>query len=438
MSRAVRQTSTAKYMSLAALLVLVGWVSPILAEDVVGIWDMTAEFNGNQSFSTLMITKTPDGKLAAKWGGSDLSNVKFEGDKLTFDRTIRFGDNESVMSYAGTVKDGKITGQWTSDRGEFPTNGAKARPMSPAAGVWDFNYKVGDRDVTAKMTVTQKPDGALDVKYASELGDSVVSNAKFQDGKLTFDRTAKFNDQEFKMTFAGTIQDDKLAGTFKTDMGEIEAAGVRFGGALIGRWLLNSKSERGERTVLMTVNPDLTGRYEAFFGELPMKDLKLEGNQVTFAIESTFGDQTFRQDFKGKIEDGVLKGQMTSERGTAEISGKKLPPVASAAAPAATAATAGNSALFGTWEFTRETQQGTRTSTLKIKPDMTGTYTMRENEAPVSDLKVSGSDVAFKVTSNFNGNEFTMEFKGKIEGKTLKGEFTTARGTREAVGKKID
>jgi hypothetical protein len=30
-----------------------------------------------------------------------------------------------------------------------------------------------------------------------------------------------------------------------------------------------------------------------------------------------------------------------------------------------------------------------------------------------------------------------MEFKGKLEGGTLKGEFTTSRGSREAVGKKI-
>ncbi len=307
--------------------------------------------------------------------------------------------------------------------------------MSPAAGVWELKYAIGDRDVTAKMTIAQKPDGTLDVKYASQMGESVVSNAKFQDGKLTFDRTAKFNDQEFKMTFAGAIAGDKLTGAFKSDMGEVPVAGTRLGGALIGKWILTSVSERGTRNLLMTVNPDLSGRYEFFFSEIPMKDLKLEGNQVTFTIESSFGDQTFKSEFKGKLEDGMLKGQMTSERGTSEITGKKLPP---ATASASVAGTSGSS-IVGTWEFTREGQDGTRrTSTLKIKPDMTGTYTMRDNEVPVTDLKVSGDDVTFKVVVKFNENEVPMEFKGKLEGKTLKGEFTTSRGAREAVGKKID
>ena len=37
----------------------------------------------------------------------------------------------------------------------------------------------------------------------------------------------------------------------------------------------------------------------------------------------------------------------------------------------------------------------------------------------------------------FNDNEVPMTFKGKLEGATLKGEFTSERGTREAVGKKV-
>ena len=203
---------------------------------------------------------------------------------------------------------------------------------------------------------------------------------------------------------------------------------------MIGKWILTAVSDRGTRNLLMTINPDLTGRYEFFFSEIPIKNLKLEGNQVTFSVESSFGDQTFKSDFKGTLQDGALKGQMVSERGTSEITGKKLPP----AAGAASAAGASVAGIVGTWEFTQETQQGTRTSTLTIKPDMTGTYKRRDTESPVSDLKVSGNDVAFKVTMNFNGNESTMEFKGKLEGKTLKGEFTTPRGTREAVGKKVD
>jgi len=423
-----------RLLLVAALSFALGAPAVYAAEDITGDWDMAMTFNENKAFATLSITKNPDGTLGGRWGASELSNVKLDGQKLTFTRTIRFGENESTMTYSGTVTDGKLTGQWSSDRGEFETNGVKMKPQPPAAGVWDLNYKIGDRDITAKLTISQKPDGRLDAKYTSQMGESVVSNVKVQDGKLTFDRKAKFNDQEFSMTFAGAVQGDKLTGAFKSDMGEVPVAGTRAGGALIGNWILTSVSERGTRDLLMTINPDLMGRYEFFFSEIPIKDLKLEGNQVTFVIESSFGDQTFKSDFKGKLENGVLKGQMTSERGTSEITGKKLAPAAGAAPAAAGAA----SAIVGTWEFVREGQDGTRrTSTLTIKPDMTGTYKMRDTEVPVTDLKVDGDNVTFKVTMTYNGNEVPMEFKGKLEGGALKGEFTTSRGTREAVGKKV-
>jgi len=82
--------------------------------------------------------------------------------------------------------------------------------------------------------------------------------------------------------------------------------------------------------------------------------------------------------------------------------------------------------------------RGTRTSTLKIKEDMTATYTVRDNEIAVTDLKVDGSQVSFKVIMRYGDSDVPMEFKGKLDGTTLKGEFITERGAREATGKKID
>jgi hypothetical protein len=359
-----------------------------------------------------------------------LSKVKFENGQLTFTRTIPTPDQDMVLEFKGTLKDGKLTGVLSSEQGDSNVTGAKRKPMSPACGVWDLKYTVRDRDMTAKLTVSEKPDGALDAKWTSERGDSVVSNVQFQEGKLTFDRTVSFNDREMTMTFVGMVQGDKLTGVTRSQMGEIPVTGTRLGAEIIGKWELTSVSDMGTWNTLMIINPDLSGRYE-FFSEIPMKDIKFENGQLTFAVEFGPEDQRFHMDFKGKVAGQTLKGQMTSDRGTSEITGKRLPP---ATAPAATP----TSSIVGTWEFTRETPQGTRTNTLKIKPDMTGTYSGRDNEFPVTDLKVSGDDVTFKVTMRFNDNEVPMEFKGTLDGKTLKGEFTTSRGAREAIGKKID
>jgi hypothetical protein len=412
------------------LLAFAGPVAVVCAaEDITGEWEMTMDFGGRPSFATLTIAKSPDGTLIGKWGVGELTNVKFDGQKLTFARTVKFGNNEFTMNYAGTLKDGKIAGTFSTDNGEFGANGARAKPMAAAVGQWDMQYKIGDRDVTGRLAISQKPDGVLEGKWTSQRGESTISNVKSQEGKLSFDRTSNFNGNEFKSSFEGTVQGDKLAGIFKSERGEMPATGQRFGAALIGQWELTTTSERSTFTGMLTIYPDLTGRYDFLGAGIPTKALKFEDDQLTFAVEMGLGDQTFQMDFKGKVEGKTLKGQMTSSRGTSEVTGKKM----EAAQPQKA------SALVGTWEFTREGQDGTRrTNTLTIKPDMTGTYKMRDSEVPITELKIDGDQVAFKVTMKFGDNEVPMTFKGKVAGGELKGEFTSERGAREALGKKVN
>jgi len=395
------------------------------AQDITGDWEMVMEFGGRPSYSTLSISKNADGTLSAEWGSSEISNIKFEGNKLTFTRTMRFGDQEFTSSFTGMLENGKLDGLTSSDRGEFPIKGAPKIPMSPAVGNWDMKFNIGDREITGKLCISQKADGMLEGKWESQRGNTAISNVKCQNGKLTFDRKSTFNDNTYESSFEGMIKGNDIAGIFKSQRGEMEASAVRLGAPLIGKWELTTTSDRGTRTRILTVFGDLSGRYEWFGGsEVPIKDLKLEGNEVTFAIEMGFGDQTFVSEFKGTLAGETLNGQMTSSRGTTEVKGKKM---------------AMASPVIGTWELTSESSQGgTRTSTLKITDGMTGTYTSRDRETPVTDLKIEGNRISFKITRTFNDREFTMEFKGTVEGTNLKGEFITSRGSRPVDGKKID
>ena len=423
MNQMLVQKRIGKSIVLTCLLLLLQTSFALAAEDITGEWEMKMEFGGRESFATMTISKKADGSLTGKWGSGELTDVKFEDGKLTFARILTFGDQEFIMEYAGTLKDGKITGTMSSDRGEFAVNGARKKPKLPALGQWDIKYNIGDREITGRLIISEKPDGTLAGKWDAEFGEHTVSNVKFQNGKLNYTRKSKFGEREFESTFEGTIKGHKLAGAFKSRRGEMPATGERVGAPLIGKWELTTTSERGTRTRMLTIFGDMTGRYESFGGEIPIKDIKLEGDQVTFVIEMGFGDRTFRLDFKGKLDGKSLTGELVSERGITEVAGKML----EAASP-----------VVGTWEFTRETSRGTRTSTLKIKEDMTGTYTIRDNEIAVTDLKVDGDQVSFKVIMRYGVREFPMEFKGKVDGTTLKGEFTTSRGSREATGKKID
>ena len=177
------------------------------------------------------------------------------------------------------------------------------------------------------------------------------------------------------------------------------------------------------------VYPDLTGRYDFFGGEIPMKTLKFEGDQLAFTVEIGFGDQVSEMGFKGKVDGKSLKGQthflLGHQRSHGQEGGGRV------RSPKA-------SSIVGTWEFTREGQDGTRRD--EHLDDQAGHdrhVQGRDTEFPVTGLTVNGDQVSFKVTMKYNDTEVPMEFKGKVEGGTLKGEFISDRGTREAVGKKV-
>jgi hypothetical protein len=71
----------------------------------------------------------------------------------------------------------------------------------------------------------------------------------------------------------------------------------------------------------------------------------------------------------------------------------------------------------------------TREQTFTFKADgekLTGSVSgMQGNQMDISDGKISGSDISFNVTMNFNGNEMKMSYKGTVSGDEIK--FTRSR-----------
>lgn len=428
MNKILVQKRIGKSVILTCLLLSLQASFVLAAEDITGEWEIRIDYNGfMESFATLYFSRKADGTLMGKWGSRELADVRFEDGKLTFARRRMSRHGESIEEYSGTLKEGKFTGTLSTDYGDFLANMTRKKPKSPVLGQWYVKFDVGEREITDRLIISEKPDGTLAGKWKAERGEHVISNVKFQDGKLTYTLKSKFDEYEWESTFEGTIEGHKLVGAFMSQRGEIQATGERIGASLVGKWEMITTS--GGDTCIMKIYGDLTGMYEYPKGdELPIENLKLEGDQVTFSIDPGWVKQKYSMDyfipyFEGKLDGKTLRGKLCVEGITVWVTYKKLDVAIQ---------------LIGTWEFTRETSRGTRMSTLKIKENMTGTYTYRDNETAVTDLKVDGDQVSFKVTMRWQDREYPMEFKGKLDGTSLKGEFTTSRGTREATGKKID
>jgi hypothetical protein len=90
----------------------------------------------------------------------------------------------------------------------------------------------------------------------------------------------------------------------------------------------------------------------------------------------------------------------------------------------------------GKWTFEQQGRQGAQTVTLDLKVDgsnLTGTMSGgmggrqgggAPQPAQISEGKVDGNTISFKVVREFNGNQFVTSYKGTVEGDSMKLDIT--------------
>jgi len=105
--------------------------------------------------------------------------------------------------------------------------------------------------------------------------------------------------------------------------------------------------------------------------------------------------------------------------------------------PLRSSAAEAKSSVAGTWTWTVPGRNGgpERKNTLELKVEgekLTGKVSApgREGqpvETPISDGKVAGDEVQFKVVRENNGNKFVVAYHGKLEGDSIKGKAESER-----------
>jgi len=92
--------------------------------------------------------------------------------------------------------------------------------------------------------------------------------------------------------------------------------------------------------------------------------------------------------------------------------------------------------VSGKWTYEQEGRNGTQTVTLDLKADgsnLTGTMTGgmggrggggAAEPAQISEGKIDGDTITFKVVREFNGNQFVISFKGTMQGDSIKLDVT--------------
>ncbi len=77
----------------------------------------------------------------------------------------------------------------------------------------------------------------------------------------------------------------------------------------------------------------------------------------------------------------------------------------------------------GKWTGQTQGRNGPQTITFNFKVDgttLTGTITTPRGDTDISNGKIDGDNISFDQVMNFNGNSFTISYKGTIAGDTIK------------------
>ncbi len=292
-----------------------------------GDWQVKVKFGERQMESILSFSRDAEGNRSGRWisfwGLSELKDVKFEEGKLSFTQERRNREGQTTTSkFTGTIKEGKLSGTLSSDRGEYKLEGKRSPRIPRAVGSWEMKLKVGEREFTSTLVVKADKEGKLTAQWQSRWGEHEITDVQYERGKLTFKRKSKIQDRQWESTFEGNIQwqTDTLSGVIKSERGEITAEGKRIGAALIGNWNLEVTSERGSRKQRLKVNTDMSGLY----GAIPIKKVNLEDDKVSFKIVLEFGERKFEMSFEGKLKESKLTGVLKTSRGSQKVKGTKV------------------------------------------------------------------------------------------------------------------
>ena len=195
--------------------------------------------------------------------------------------------------------------------------GLAAEPSDPS-GTWTWIRELEGQEAQSVLTLTYK-DGELTGFYKRQGQVVPISNAKLDKDKISFDADGEWAGQKVHGKFKGKLAHDAINGSIEivVEDGSLPLPwtakrGVDFS-EIAGIWKLRFVALDGnalDPTLTLAVDGGLLkGTYRSRRqGEMQAHDLKLDGSQLSWAVENVRAGQTFKAVYKGNLEAGAQKG----------------------------------------------------------------------------------------------------------------------------------
>ena len=230
------------------------------------------------------------------------------------------------------------------------------------------------------------------------------------------------------------------------------AAGPSKYADVLGNWTIESAGQNGQTNRSTLIVKEEGGKLIATTisdrGEFVPKEVKYENGELTMLYAFEREGKTYEIVSKSKPGGEKLTGKIEFKGGdtprTIDFTGARVSKPAAPGTPGSPAT--GNAAVVGTWKLKLSVPGGTTAEpVLTLTQEggqLKGKYvSQRFGELPVTDAKVEGNKLSFKVTAKGDdGSPVSLLYHGDLAGGSVKGQadfdFGGQKGSMDFEGKK--
>ena len=213
-----------------------------------------------------------------------------------------------------------------------------------------------------------------------------------------------------------------------TSLSEVSSGQAKRG--ITGDWQIIVDFDNRKMSSILSISKDddskLKGKLITLWGLNELKDIKYEGNQLSFVQVNHYRGQENTTNFTGSIRRGQLSGTFSSERGKFEVKGSRLRRVPTVA---------------GEWQTTLKTDDREFTAKLSFKADkernLTAQWDSQGGEHEITNVNFKAGTLTFDRKSKIQDRQWKSSFAGKIKGHALTGIIKSDRGDITVEGKRV-
>ena len=301
------------------------------------------------------------------------------------------------------------------------------------AGGWTWEYEsFGGR--TASDSVTLAVEGEeLSGEHRGFFGATKIENGKIDGNTISFSVSRSIGDRTMTSKYSGNVDGDKITGSVATEgFGDTRTIDwVAYRKPEIdpsGLWVWTSPGRGGdERKNWVKLNYDkseLSGLFLTERSQVPIQKAVLKGKAISFEIARRGRGGQRVTSFKGELSAKGIVGSITSRR---QDEDRSIDWAASRETP--------DVDPVGTWAWEQRGRNGNKIEhkiviAKNAEDALSGTYSRNDDSSELSDVKLDGDVVSFKMIRETGQGNFTTTCSAKINEDDLEGTMSGSRGER--------